>query len=138
MAEAESVGPGSGGTAGVGKGLNYVGKHATATSGIIAVGSAGVGTYSTLLSFSTQSSYVVAEFQFFRGLSGASGNDYNWRLSINGEIVMEFDDTAGDRMEYPIHLIIPPYAVIEVTAANVSTTTNTNLTAIITGRVYDA
>lgn len=127
---------GSGGTAGVGKGLNYIGDHATATSGIIAVGSAGVGSYSTLLSFSTGSSYIVAQFHFSRGLSAAPANDYVWRLYLNGNIIMEFDDTASDRIEYPVKLIIPPYADIEVTAANISTTTNTNLTAIITGRVY--
>jgi len=138
MAEAASVGPGSGGTAGIGKGINYVGEHATATSGIIVVGSAGVGTYSTLLDFSIGSSYIVAQFHFSRGLSAAPANDYNWRLYLNGNIIMEFDDTASDRIEYPINLIIPPYANIEVTAANISTTTNTNLTAIITGRVYDA
>jgi len=126
----------TGGTAGVGKGLNYIGDHATATSGIVAVGSAGAGSYSTLLNFSTGSSYIVAKFQFFRGVSAAAANDYNWRLSLNGNIVMEFDDTAGDRMEYPVDLIIPPYAEIIVTAANVSTGTDTNLTAIITGRVY--
>jgi len=134
MPEGKGYGPQF--TASVGKSLNYIGEHVTATSGIVAVGSAGVGSYSTLLDFSTGNSYIEATVQFFRGLSGASGNDYNWRLSLNGNVIMEFDDTAGDRMEYPIHLIIPPFSELEITAANVSTTTDTNLTAIVTGRVY--
>jgi len=116
--------------------LNYIGNHANATSGVIAVGSAGVGSYSTLLDFSTGNLYIVSEFQFFRGYTAAAANDYVWRISLNGNVIMEFYDTAGDRMEYPIHLIIPPFSEIEVTAANISTTTDTNLTAIMTGRVY--
>jgi len=116
--------------------LSYAGDHAYAYSGIIAVGADGIGTYSTLLDFNTGNSYTVAQVQFSKGLSAAPANDYAWRIYLNGNIIMEFDDTASDRTEYPINLIIPPHTDVQVTAANISTTTPTNLTALLTGRVY--
>jgi len=118
------------------KSLVITGSHAYAYSGIIAVGAAGVATYSTLLDFSTGNTYLMAQVQFNRGSSAASANDYVWRIYLNGNIIMEFDDTASDRTEYPINLIIPPHTDVQVTAANISTTTPTNLTALLTGRVY--
>ena len=135
MAEAASVGPGSGGTAGVGKGVNYVGEHAFAYSGNVAATS----DETTLLEFSTGSSYLVGTVQVSSG--DDSNDDLRMVLYLNGEIISAeiytntynaYVDGYNDKA-----IIIPPYSIFKATI-DVLAGTPTNVQMMFKGRVYDA
>lgn len=136
MAEAASVGPGSGGTAGVGKGINYVGKHAFAYSGNVAATSA----ETTLLEFATSGrSYLVGTIQVSSG--DDSNDDLRMALYLNDEIISAeiytntynaYVDGYNDKA-----IIIPPNTNFKATI-DVLAGTPTNVQMMFKGTVHDA
>jgi len=124
---------GSGGSAGVGKGLNYIGNHAFAYSG---EHSATAGGFTTMLNFTTGNGYVVANVTF--GNTSSAADHIEFEIIVNGKTIMA---AAGDVIGegYPLNpfeILIPPYAKIEVKTINASGGADRTVFAAITGRVY--
>ena len=129
----EGVGYGPQFTASTGLTLSYVGNHAYAYSGTIAVSSSDV----SLLLFSTGSEYIVAKVQFF-GLT-ISNDDIEHSVKLNGEkviTVISSQTTGSSEPDQWIPILLPPYSKVEVTGKNAQSGTNIDTAAILVGRVY--
>ena len=128
----------SGGTAGTGTGLNYVGDFAYAYSGAISIAQS--SPEQTMLKFSTGSATIVGTIQASQG-STASTNDMRFTVSFNGEIVGQLlhggdSQYWGGSFENGMKVIIPPFTEVTVTGYNVSANTGRSSTCSVTGRVY--
>jgi len=126
---------GSGGTAGTGKGLNYLGDYAFAYSGLI-TGVAEVNTENTMFEFTIGGSFIVGTWRAF--YDSNAGDDMRFRLYLNEEVVQS---TSSNRnyetgKETNVDFIIPPYAKVKLTFANITDTSANAMAASITGRVY--
>jgi len=134
MAEAELVGPGSGGTAGVGKGLNYVGGHSFAHSGKVTTTTA-TSAATTYLDFSTGKKYIVGTFHWLEAYTGNA--DRHIDILINDESVMAgtADDSANQLYAQPLKILLPPFSRV-VVKYGISGQTIA-VTWVMTGRVYD-
>tara|TARA_Y100000310_G_scaffold19074_1_gene18689 strand:+ start:141 stop:566 length:426 start_codon:yes stop_codon:yes gene_type:complete len=128
----------TGGTfTGTAEALEVAGDFAYAYSGVVAVGSAGIGVPSTLLKFTTGNYLFVGTFQYFRGVPSNQGHDYIQKLKLNGTTVIEVDDTASTTFEHDSPLIIiPPYTEVEATSQNATSGADNNIDFTITGRIY--
>ena len=125
---------GSGGTAGVGKGLNYIGDHAYGNSGLVQT--AGDNTYSTAMEFTIGGGYIVAKIQ----LCPASGNadDLAFRILVDDQAVAEFY-TANPPNEFnpnPVPFLIQPYSKVTIEIKNGQGSTARDTYIMIVGRVY--
>ena len=124
---------GSGGVAGTGKGLNYLGNHAYANSGIHA---ATAGGHTTMLEFETGAQYIIAEFCF--GNTSASSDHIEFEISLNSEVIMAcIGDAIGE--SFPLNsfqLLLPAYSKVKVTTINASGGADRSVFASISGRVY--
>jgi len=128
---------GSGGTAGVGKGLNYVRldgiTYAYAYSGFV-TSPASTDTF-TLLEFTTGSEFIVAKADFFYPVY--TGDNFQYRILMNGENITghEVIHGADANLINPINLVIAPFTKVELTAK--STVGNAvDQAATVIGRVY--
>jgi len=126
---------GSGGTAGVGTSLNYIGNHVYANSGTVSVPTA----VTTLIDGTTANdSYTVAGIQL--GCIEKVSDDFDLAIKVNGEIIygLQLDNTHQEFSYgmYPISLIIPPNSRIKVTLTNISQDVGRDWYAILTGEVY--
>lgn len=127
---------GSGGTAGTGKGLNYVGddpQFAFAFSGFI-TSPASTDTF-TLLEFSTGAGFIIAKADFF--YPTYTGDNFQYRILVNDENVVghEVIHGADANLINPIDLVIAPYSRVKFTAK--STVGNAVVqAATFQGRVY--
>jgi len=131
-------GGGAGNTAGsnpsgTGSGLNYIGDHAYAYSGLVATSA----TPTNCLEFTTGNSYLVATFQPF--YLGDSTNNIRWDVIFDSQIVAGSEvSSSRDSSPYEeINLIIPPYTHVEISMDNLSGGTE-DAGATLTGRVYYA
>ena len=118
---------------GTGTSLNYIGNHAYAYSGVHA---ATAGGHTTMLEFSTGSSYLIGKFTF--GNTSASSDHIEFEISVNSEVVMAcIGDAIGE--SFPLksfQLLLPAYSTIKVTTINASGGADRNVFASISGRVY--
>jgi len=127
---------GSGGTAGTGKGLNFVGEDpqfAYAFSGFI-TSPASTATF-TLLEFSTGAGFIVAKADFFYPIY--TGDNFQYRILVNDEDVTGHEVIHGSdaNLLNPIDLIIAAYSRVKFTAK--STVGNAVVqAATFQGRVY--
>jgi hypothetical protein len=131
-------GGGAGNTAGgnpvgTGTGLNYIGDHAYAYSGI----AASSPTPATVLNFSTANQYIVAQFQPIR--TADSTDNVQWLINFDGQTVSGVVvNSSRDSTPYePLTLIIPAYTRVEVIQDNVSGGTD-DCGFVVTGRIYYA
>jgi len=129
---------GSGGTAGTGQGLNYVGDFAYAYSGVVGV----APTETTMLDFSTGGSLFVGTVQFLYATQAdaAPGDDCFYKLEINGESILQYLDTgyssSNSRSPHdPNPIIIAPFSRLTATGEMGSSNT-INQVCLIVGRVY--
>ena len=124
---------GSGGTAGTGKSLNYIGDHIFATSGETTTAGGGSAD-ATLFDFTTGSSYIVGQIDFANDVKA----NYLTLLDLefNGESVMAFgNDLESQFNQQPVKLdvLIPPFThVVMKWGANIAEQGY----AFLTGRVY--
>ena len=118
---------------GTGTGLNYIGDHAYAYSGVVSINN----NESTLIRASTQGEYVKGILMPL-GLT-ITTSDYKFQIKINGEIVGQYTLDSGnnrDNFHQLMHLIIPSYSTIEVIANNATNTANLDCAVMITGDLY--
>ena len=133
MPETDTI-PVSASVVSVGKSLRYIGNWAYAYSG-----SVGVDNNETVLVESvSQSGIIVAEFQ--PQYLVKSGDDYFFQVYLNDLVVIGLHLTAADAyIPYErSKVIIPPLTSVKITAQNTSASTNYNVAAVLTGRVYGA
>ena len=98
---------GSGGTAGTGKGLNYVGDHAFAYSGEISATGDTSGATVTMLDFTTGGTLFVGTLDFSSNVS--SGVDVFFAMSLDNQNVATLEEDADPNhpgvTEYKLSLI---------------------------------
>ena len=127
---------GSSNPAGTGAGINYIGNHAYAYSGIVTSSSS----VANLLEFTTGSEYVYLKTCLFNLSSiSTSGVNYTFEIKMNGETISKQfltdpfvgrDPADSDNL----YLIIPPYTKFEAIAS--SSSGDHEYTITIVGRVY--
>ena len=122
---------GSGGV-GTGTSINYVGDHAFAYSGIIAVTNA----TSTMIDASTGNQYIVGKFQ--PSVNVDTSDNMFFKILIDGEEITAtlIGSTTSNSPYEEIEVIIAPFTRFQVTCVNDSTSTGRNCAAVFTGRVY--
>jgi len=117
---------------GTGTSLNYIGDHAYALSGKIAVDN----NETTLLQFSTGNQYIVATVTF--AYASNSSDDFRYMISVDSQIVDEYHVNGGgnapDRNSRSI--LLPPFAVIKMSSQAVGHSTARDQTCMVVGRVY--
>jgi len=99
---------GSGGTAGIGTSLNYIGNHCFAYSGNITDAGTG-GPNTTMLDFTTGSGYIKGKFQF--EANNESTLIVDIVVELNGQRIYDSEfDSAPTRGMWltPLKVIIPP------------------------------
>jgi len=117
---------------GTGKGLNYIGNHAYAYSGEIAI-SASSSANTTMLNFQTGNEYIVGKLNFSNDSGGTS--DVYIDIKIDSQVVFtaRYSQAYQATNEQPLPILIPPFAKIEVIMGSDG---NENMTAHYLGRVY--
>ena len=135
-------GGGAGNTAGsnpsgIGSGINYLGDHVYANSGVVEVGQA----ETSLLDFFTSSnSYILAHFQI--ACDNQVSDNYEFHIKLDGQEVwtQRLTETVQDPFgtNYPIEMIIPGQTRVELTLSNVSQDVAHGWVAVMRGRVYYA
>ena len=131
---------GSGGTAGIGQSLNYIGDHCHAESGPIA----GADSEQTVLNFTTSSDYIVATLTLTGPIRMTSANIGSglirgYQLNFNGQTVGLYKvDPAQEDMPtvVEVHILIPAYTAVVLTCIDSADDSSFSGTANITGRVY--
>jgi len=123
-----------GNPAGTGTSLNYVGQHAYAYSGTIAV----TGSTTTMLEFVTAEQYVLGELNFSGVWGNLGSSSVTMTLNINGEdtIVNTVANTSARDVEgTPYPILLPPYSKIVISMSQASGS-DRDFQATIVGRVY--
>ena len=127
---------GSGGTAGTGKGLNYLGEHAYANSGAIT----NTTSYKNILDFNIGAHYIVGTLTVNGSVvpaTVAGGNISVYDVKVNNETValLKFDSQTEDMPQTAtIPMILGAYDHVEVSVK--ADDTNGVDTALFSGRVY--
>jgi len=123
--------------AGVGLELNYVGRHCFAYSGSIIVNN----TTETCLSFTTGSSYVIAEFKEGVDFTNVGTKFVGFTIKINNIVILTnyhtVDSGGKNESNTPstYKLIIPPYSQV-VTEASTTSAADIPFYHLITGKLY--
>jgi len=138
MAKAEGLPP----TASVvvpGLSLNYAGEWAYAYSGTLNV----TATPINLLEFTTGAGIIVGKLKVLQSTAAAEADDvlasllfnelYIFRMVLGKNAFQEFDPNSATAVD----IIIPPFTLVQVELDNLSGT-DADMSAILTGRVYDA
>jgi|TARA_R100000808_G_scaffold10569_1_gene27957 hypothetical protein len=123
-----------GNPAGTGTSLNYVGQHAYAYSGTIAI----TGSATTMLEFVTAEQYVLGELNFSGVWGNLGSSAVTMTLNINGEdtIVNTVANTSARDVEgTPYPILLPPYSRIVISMSQASGS-DRDFQATIVGRVY--
>jgi hypothetical protein len=108
---------GSGGTAGTGSSLNYVGNHVYAYSGLFEFDNSG---FKAGLSFTTGANYQTVKIYW--GYPETSGDNIQSQVYLNDEkIYAQFhNNTHADFTVSPmtLRILIPPFTKVEIGAIN--------------------
>jgi hypothetical protein len=111
-------------------------KHAYAYSGEIGVG----GPTVTLLTVKAESEYLCSEIQIMNGTT--SNEDFKYVVYFNDVVValwhFLYASTIHQSMPNTLHLTIPPFTTVKVTAENETSSTERNHTAVLTAKVKGA
>jgi len=121
---------------GTGKGLNYVGEHAYAYSGVLAIPA---NDLTTLLKFNTGKAYIMAKWNLSGLFSEVGNGEMHFVLEINGqEIINTKYSGAYDHgyADYPEPIILPPHSLIETKVTHNQGGVTIDMSNTITGRVY--
>ena len=130
----EGVGYGPQYTADVGKGLNYIGDHAWALSGKVAVANSDV----TLLEFTTGSNYIDSQFMFFYDSLAQADNIY-FAVYVNNQLAYSIQlnqATPDPGAQQPFRVLLPPLCTIKITGRNITDTSSQDIGATMRGTVY--
>jgi hypothetical protein len=127
---------GSGGTSGIGKGLNYIGEHAFAYNNYPAETTA-----SAKLDFISGSGYMVGRFTLgplINPTDTTDGKKSNCQIQINDETVATLAlDMPGDpQVNIWVDIIIPPYSHVEAVIKGQVDSSSYTGSIGYTGRVY--
>jgi hypothetical protein len=125
-----------GNPAGTGTGLNYIGKHAYAYSGSVAIPP---NSLTTMLKFSTGNQYIVGSFQFTGSFSSLGNDSVRYQLLVNGEVIEDTEYTPANDAQYadaPTPILLPSYSSIEIKATHNQGGNNIDFQAMIIGEVY--
>jgi hypothetical protein len=120
--------------AGTSKGLNYVGDHAYAFSGIVTDATSG-GANTVLLDFSTGGSYFVGMLNFTD--DHVAADNIFFSVTLNGSIVLDLaykSGGAGNDSLNPWEILIPPFSSVQV---KFGATSSVDGTSWLVGRVYE-
>jgi len=122
----------TGGTAGIGKGLNYVGNHAFGNSGgVTSVGGDSADT--TLLSFRTGTFYISVRITWTDEWEG--GDRRFHQVEINGQVVyLNSFDAQPQNDTNPLRMILPPESNVSIKWGLYNV--NKLGYAVLEGRVY--
>jgi hypothetical protein len=123
--------------AATGLGIRYVGNWIYGYSG--AVGADDSET--DLINANSGSGIIVAEVMFRYAGTSPEGDNYVYRIRLNGEIVLSYlvDQTLENyAARHLAPIIIPPLTEVRLTAQNTTDGSTHNQAALLTGRVYGA
>ena len=120
---------------GIGSSINYIGKHAYASSGIINVDN----NETDLLKFSVASGqYVVATFYF--NMIQAQGEQYLYKIYVNEQVINGYNAPGGSdtvtSADNPIQVLLAPNDEVRATAQNSQTTAARDQIVSMVGEVY--
>ena len=106
---------------GIGSSINYIGKHAYASSGIITVDN----NETNLLKFAVASGqYIVATFYF--NMIQAQGEQYLYKIYVNEQVINGYNAPGGSdtvtSADNPIQVLLAPNDEVRATAQNSQTT----------------
>ena len=125
-----------GNPSGTGTGLNYIGNHAYAYSGTVALANNTV----TQLDFTTGPQYIRAVYEFgFAATQVDTNKEFGFRIKMDNQTVYQLsmythESYSGLDMDNPHQIIIPPYTRVVIEAFTNDSAADT--WGIISGRVY--
>ena len=118
--------------AGTGSTLNYVGNHAYAHSGAIAVNNSDV----VLLEFDVAANqYIVAKITV--GSKAGTGDDLSYSVFVDGELVYgAYDALVNMNTQNALNILLPPQSKIRVEGRNLGSSSGREMECVVVGRVY--
>ena len=118
--------------AGTGTSLNYIGKHAYAYSGEVAI-AASSSADTTMLKFETGNEYVLGKLNFSG--DGGGSSDIYIDIKIDSQVIFtaRYSQAYQATNEQPLPILIPSYSKFEVLLGSDG---NENMTAHYVGEVY--
>jgi len=121
--------------AGVGKFLNYAHNYAFAYSGIVDV----ADTETTLIRYKSSVQTFIGTWQGYY-YESVYGEDFRFILYLNNLKVAAFTTEGSTRghSRATLHIGIPAFTEVKITAENVSDDTSREMMASIVGRLYGA
>ena len=136
MTEADVIQP-SASIASPGLGLRYIGNWVYGYSG--AVGADDSET--DLINATSGSGIIVAQVMFrYVGIT-PEGDNYVYRIRLNGEMVLSYlvdQSLENYAARHLAPIIIPPFTGVRLTAENTTDGSTHDQAALLTGRVYGA
>ena len=117
---------------GVGSSITYIGKHAYAYSGEIAI-AASSSADTTMLKFETGNQYVLGKLNF--SSDGGGSSDIYIDIKIDSQVVFtaRYSTSYHASSEQPLPILIPPFAKFEVLMGSDG---NENMTSHYVGETY--
>ena len=123
---------------GTGSSINYIGKHAYATSGTFEQSTS----QQTMLNFTTGAQYIVGTLTCCGAVemnTPQSGGITGFQLKINSEVVFlaDTDTNANDQPgQATIKLLIPPFSHFNLVCEATADDADELVTAVFVGEVY--
>ena len=111
-------------------------KHCWGYSGLTAAGAVQDTDY-TLLEFTTNSEYILAQINFYYG-DGAIFNDFRYKVKFNSVEIISYEVKSGQEPAQNNEakpLIIPPHTIVQLTAANTEGGFSRNQMVTLVGEV---
>jgi len=124
------------GTIVTGQSIRYLDDYAWCYTGSVGVGAS----ETTVLETQTGSGLLVAEM-ILTYVYVASNDGMEWQIYLNDVVMAGAKDNGPvsyTEFNNPLRLILPPFTKLKVTAKNVSTSTERDMSVVLTGRVYGA
>jgi hypothetical protein len=119
---------------GTGTGLNHVGNHAYAYSGLISFDN----NETTMLDFSLgYNQYLVGKIQFF--YFGDTSQDVEYSVKVNGELLQRYETNAPQEYTEPdgiIPIIFVGGDRVQLIIKNLTDSATLTGTVTLTGRIY--
>jgi len=117
---------------GTGASVNYIGNHAYAHSGMVTF-----DTETTLLQFTTGSSYIVCKVRPYYDTVGASEN-MQWNVYMDDQLIASGEISHAANAGYwpEFDFLIPSYTKVRITGENVGGGADIDASVTLVGRVY--
>ena len=123
--------------AATGLGIRYVGNWIYGYSGAVDADDS----ETDLINANSGSGIIVAEVMFRYAGTSPEGDNYVYRIRLNGEMVLSYlvDQTLENyAARHLAPIIIPPLTEVRLTAQNATDGSTHSQAALLTGRVYGA